>query len=269
MNNKYIGVFDSGVGGLTAVKELMSELPDENIVYFGDTGRVPYGSKSNETIIKYALSDINFLKTHDIKLIVVACGTVSSVAIPEIKDKLDVPVIGVVYPTSLKAAKNTKNKKVGIIGTASTISNKKYEEALYRIDKDIKTVSVACPLFVPLAEAGMTDNEAAYLIAKDYLDVFIKEGVDTLILGCTHYPLLKNTIAKVLGSGVMLIDSGEATAEYVNKYLGENNLLSGKRKNEQYKYFVSDSVLGFSEIAKRFLGRSIDNCVKKIDIEKY
>lgn len=269
MNNKYIGVFDSGVGGLTAVKELMSELPDENIVYFGDTGRVPYGTRSNETIIKYAVSDINFLKTHDIKLIVIACGTVSSVALPYIKERLGIPVIGVVEPTSQAAVKATKNKKIGIIGTNGTIKSQKYEETIRKIDSSIKTLSIACPLFVPLAENGAANSEAAYLIAKDYLDIFKKEEVDTLVLGCTHYPILANTIKRVLGSDVSLIDSGASTAEYVNAYLSANDLLADKRLDEQYKYYVSDSVADFSKIAESFLGKSIDDCVRKIDIEKY
>jgi glutamate racemase len=267
MNNKYIGVFDSGLGGLTFVKELINKLPDENIVYFGDTGRVPYGTRSKETLIKYTNSDINFLKTHDIKLIVIACGTVSSVVMEHLNE--DLKVIGVVEPTSIKAAKVTKNKKIGIIGTNATIKSKKYEETIKKLDPSIKTVSAPCPLFVPFVENGMAESEAAYLVAKEYLDIFKKEGVDTLILGCTHYPLLAKTIKRVLGDSITLIDSGASTAMYVKEYLEKNDMLAGKKQKEQYKYFVSDSTSDFSKIANLFLGKNIDNLVEKIDIEKY
>lgn len=267
MNNKYIGVFDSGLGGLTAVKELMSELPDENIVYFGDTGRVPYGTRSEETLIKYTIGDINFLKTHDIKMIVVACGTVSSVVLPHLNEEL--PMVGVVEPTSYKAIQMTKNKKIGIIGTNATVKSKKYEETIAKLDSSIKTVSNPCPLFVPFVENGMAESEAAYLVAKEYLEIFKKEEVDTLILGCTHYPLLTKTIKRVLGNDIALIDAGVATAEYIREYLIKNNMLASQKKDEQYKYFVSDSVADFSKIANLFLGKSIDNLVRKIDIEKY
>jgi len=267
MNNKYIGVFDSGLGGLTFVKELMKVLPDENIVYFGDTGRVPYGTRSTETLIKYAKGDINFLKTFDIKLIVIACGTVSSVVMEHLNE--DIPVIGVVEGASKKACEMTKNKKVGIIGTSATIKSNKYEQTIKNIDSDIKTTSFACPLFVPFVENGMADSEAAYLVAKEYLDIFKKEGIDTLILGCTHYPHMTNTIKKVLGDNVTLIDSGASCADYVKDYLIKNDMLAIKKQDEQYKYFVSDSTSDFSKIANLFLGKNIDSLVKKIDIEKY
>ncbi|MBE7038846.1 MAG: glutamate racemase [Ruminococcaceae bacterium] len=269
MNNKYIGVFDSGVGGLSAVKEIIKKMPDENIVYFGDTGRVPYGTRSNETITKYAISDMKFLKSHDIKLVVVACGTVSTVALPTLKDEFDIPIIGVVEPAAISACNATKNKKIGVIGTSGTIRSNKYEEQIKSIMPDALVKSIACPMFVPLVENNMADSEAAYLIAKDYLEDFISMGIDTLVLGCTHYPHLKNTIKKVLGNDVTLIDSGAATADFVLEYLTKNNLLCNKTFDEQYKYFVSDSVEGFSKIADVFLGRNIDKMVKKIDIERY
>lgn len=269
MNNKYIGVFDSGVGGLSAVKEIIKKMPDENIVYFGDTGRVPYGTRSNETITKYAISDMKFLKSYDIKLVVVACGTVSTVALPILKDMFDVPIIGVVEPAAISACKATKNKKIGVIGTSGTIRSNKYEEQIKDIMPDALVKSIACPMFVPLVENNMADTEAAYLIAKDYLKEFSKMGIDTLVLGCTHYPHLKQTIKKVLGDKVTLIDSGAATADFVLNYLTKNNLLCDKPFSEQYKYFVSDTVEGFSKIADVFLGRSIDEMVEKIDIERY
>ncbi len=269
MNNRYIGVFDSGVGGLTAVKELIRRLPGENIVYFGDTGRVPYGTRSEETILKYTRSDIRFLNTHDLKLIVVACGTVSAVAVPHIRGELAIPLLGVVEPTSLLACSTTKNGVVGIIGTNGTIKSGKYEATIHAINPNIQTVSAACPMFVPLAENNMANSEAAYLIAKDYLQVFLERGVDTLILGCTHYPLLAPTIRRVLGPGVSLVDAGAATASYVAQYLLENNLLADTTKNEQYKFYVSDSTSDFCKIADLFLGRRIDNLVKQVDIERY
>ena len=267
MNNKYIGVFDSGLGGLTFVKELMKVLPNENIVYFGDTGRVPYGTRSKETLIKYAKGDINFLKTFDIKLIVIACGTVSSVVMEHLNE--DIPVIGVVYGASRDATEKTKNKKIGIIGTSATIKSQKYDETIKNIDDSIETFSNACPLFVPFVENGMAESEAAYLVAKEYLDIFKKENVDTLILGCTHYPHMTNTIKKVLGNNVTLIDSGASCADYVKDYLTKNNILATKKQDEQYKYFVSDSTSDFSKVANLFLGENIDHLVKKIDIEKY
>ena len=269
MDNRYIGVFDSGVGGLTAVKELIKKLPGENIVYFGDTGRVPYGTRSNETIIKYAVSDMNFLKTHDIKLVVIACGTVSSVAIETLKSMFNIPIIGVVEPTAKAAAKATKNKKIGIIGTSSTVASGKYEQAIGEIDKDIFVHSIACPMFVPLAENNMADSEAAYLIAKEYLSCFDGMDIDTLILGCTHYPLLKNTVRRVMGDNVALIDAGKSTADFAAQKLRDENSFAEKKADEQYKFFVSDSVDGFLNVANIFLDKDIGKMIEKIDIERY
>lgn len=269
MDNRYIGVFDSGVGGLSFVKELMRELPGENIVYFGDTGRVPYGTRSPETIKKYAISDMKFLMTHHIKAVVIACGTVSTVAIPTLKKLCDMPIIGVVEPSAIAAVQATRNNKIGIIGTSGTIKSGKYEEEIKEISPDIYTVSVPCPMFVPLVENDMADTEAAYLIANEYLEPLIKEGVDTLILGCTHYPLLTNTIRRVMGENVTLIDSGAATAGYVSEFLRTNDLLSDKCAKEQYKFFVSDCIDNFTNVADKFLGRKIDGLVHKIDIENF
>ena len=269
MDNRYIGVFDSGVGGLTAVKELIKKLPGENIVYFGDTGRVPYGTRSNETIIKYAVSDMNFLKTHDIILVVMACGTVSSVAIETLKSMFNIPIIGVVEPTAKAAAKATKNKKIGIIGTSSTVASGKYEQAIGEIDKDIFVHSIACPMFVPLAENNMADSEAAYLIAKEYLSGFDGMDIDTLILGCTHYPLLKNTVRRVMGDNVALIDAGKSTADFAAQKLRDENSFAEKKADEQYKFFVSDSVDGFLNVANIFLDKDIGKMIEKIDIERY
>lgn len=269
MNNKYIGVFDSGLGGLTAVKELMKVLPEESIIYFGDTGRVPYGTRSNETIIKYVRSDINFLKSFDIKMIIVACGTASSVALPILEKELDIPVLGVVSPTVQAAVNATKNKKIAVLGTSGTINSGKYEQEIKSICSDITVFNKACPLFVPLVENGFTDNKIAELVCKEYLDDVLKEGVDTIILGCTHYPILENTISKIVGESITLINSGAETAKYTKKYLSQNNMLSDKPLENQYRYYVSDSIENFSNVADVFLGKNINDRIEKINIENY
>ena len=267
MPEKYIGVFDSGLGGLTCVKELMEILPDEPIVYFGDTGRVPYGSKSNETIIKYVKSDIKFLQSFDLKMIVVACGTASAIALPQLREELTVPTFGVVDAASIAAANDTKNKRVGIIGTAGSIRSGAYEKKIAEINPEIKTFSVACPLFVPLVEEGYTEGTVVELVAKEYLEKIKASGADTLILGCTHYPLLKEVIRKIMGTGITLIDPGQVTAGNVRDYLDKNNLRS--KKCGEYKFFVSDRPDNFKKLASDFLQRPIDGEIEKIDIEKY
>ncbi|MBQ3181619.1 MAG: glutamate racemase [Clostridia bacterium] len=267
MSQKFIGVFDSGLGGLTCVKEIMDIMPDEPIVYFGDTGRVPYGSKSNETIIKYVKSDIKFLNTFDLKMIVVACGTASAIALPVLCDELTVPTFGVVDAAAREAVKATKNNKIGIIGTAGSIRSGAYEEKIKKLSPEIKTFARACPLFVPLVEEGYTKGEIAHLVAKEYLKEVKDSGVDTLILGCTHYPLLKETIGEIMGADVTLIDPGKVTASYVADYLEKENLRTEGKS--EYKFFVSDYPDGFMRLAQDFLMRKIDGKIEKIDIEKY
>lgn len=269
MPERYIGIFDSGLGGLTAVKELMHLLPDEPIVYFGDTGRVPYGTKSNEAIIKYAKSDIRFLNTFDLKLVIIACGTVSTIALPHLSGMLSVPIFGVVSAAATAAAKETKNKKVGIIGTNGSIRSGAYARLIAEEDPEIETTSVACPLFVPLVETGHTKGEIARLAAEEYLESIRDAGVDTLILGCTHYPLLKETIASVMGDGVSLIDPGRVTAGFVKEYLTENGLLCKGPVAHQHRFYVSDCPDDFMELGSAFLNRPIPGGVEKIDIEKY
>ena len=266
MSEKFIGVFDSGLGGLTCVKELMEILPNEPIVYFGDTGRVPYGSKSNETIIKYVKSDIKFLETFDLKMIVIACGTASAIALPQIKDELKTPVFGVVDAASNAAVLATKNNKIGIIGTAGSIRSGAYVKKIKEKNPDIKTVSKACPLFVPLVEEGFTKGEIVRMVAEEYLKPIKEAGVDTLILGCTHYPHLKEIIGEIMGKNVTLIDPGKVTAAYVSDYLEKNDL---KGQKGTYKFFVSDYPDGFKKLATDFLQREIDGEIEKIDIEKY
>ena len=269
MDNRSIGVFDSGLGGLTAVKEIMKELPDENIVYFGDTGRVPYGTRSKETIIKYSKNDIAFLLSLDVKLIVVACGTVSSLALPEIRGDYKTPIIGVVEATADAAVRATKNGRIGIIGTPGTIKSGSYEKLIRQKNGGIETFSKACPLFVPLVENGHFDTQVAELVVKEYLEEVKKQDVDTLILGCTHYPLLKNTIARYMGPEVTLIDAGAETARALKEHFDKNELHSKQGGGSEYRYFVSDNVDGFESLGSMFLGMKINGQVEKIDIEKY
>ena len=227
MDNRPIGIFDSGLGGLSVVKDFIDLMPFENIVYFGDTGRVPYGTKSRETILRYARQDEAFLLSNDVKMIIAACGTVSSVAYDTLKD-LGVPFLGVVQPSAEKAANLTKNKKVGVIGTSTTVSSNSYKKAIKAIDSEIEVYSVACPLFVSIVEQGWIadDDEVTYLTAKRYLQPLIDAGVDTLILGCTHFPLISGTIAKVMGENVTLISSGGAAAKAAAEILKEKDLLN-------------------------------------------
>lgn len=269
MDNRSVGVFDSGLGGLTAVKQIMCELPKESIVYFGDTGRVPYGSRSEETIIKYSQNDVGFLLSKDVKVIVVACGTVSSVALPFIKKTVNVPIIGVVSAASDAAISATKNGKIGIIGTSGTIKSGAYERYIEGKNPAIETFSKACPLFVPLVENGHFDTMVAELVTEEYLAGIKESGVDTLILGCTHYPLLKNTIARFMGSGVTLIDAGAEVAKELKRLLTENDLCADDSGEGNYSYYVSDNVDGFETLGGTFLEQTILGKVEKIDIEKY
>ena len=267
---EYIGVFDSGLGGLTNVKELNKLLPDENIIYFGDTGRVPYGSRSKETIIKYTLQDIRFLKSFPIKAIVVACGTVSSIALDTIKDTIDIPIIGVVEPTCKKAMETTRNGKIGIIGTEGTIKSGSYRNKMQKANSKLEIYEKACPLFVPLVENGYVKKDATYLIAQEYLQPLKEKGVDTLILGCTHYPLLSEVIGDIMGNDVRLINPGVETAVYTKEFLKENNLLTGSGILGNIEYYVSDDVEKFSYLAQPFLGNNnVLANVKKINIEEW
>ena len=270
MNNKAIGIFDSGLGGLTAVREMLDILPDENIVYFGDTGRVPYGSKSNDTISKYALQDARFLKSMGVKMIVAACGTVSSVA-PDLSAELGLPYTGVVYPTCYSAVQATRTGRIGVIGTAATIASHSYKDRIQAKHPEFTVVEQACPLFVPLVENGMTDpdDEIVRLTVKRYLGVMKDGGVDTIILGCTHYPLLAEAISREMGEGVALIDSGKETALYTKKILEESGLLRTDGGEATQRFYVSDTPDDFKRYAEIFLKRNIDDKVEQINIEEY
>jgi len=271
MDSRAIGVFDSGLGGLTAVRELSRLLPGEKLVYFGDTGRVPYGGRSRETILKYARQDVAFLRQFDLKAVVIACGTVSTTALDTLRTENLFPVWGVVEPAVQAAAAATKNKKVGLIGTAATIRSGAYEKALAAIDPSIEVVARACPLFVPLVENGRTQPGDVVIetVCGEYLEDLKRAEVDTLILGCTHYPLLKEVIGACMGPEVELIDVGAACARYVAGELKQANLLAEEDENSGCSYYVSDTVDGFSALASRFLGRDVTGFVQRVDIDKY
>jgi len=266
-NSNPIGVFDSGIGGLTVVKSLNSFLPNESIIYFGDTARVPYGSKSNSTVIEYSLQNAEFLYKKNVKLIVVACNTASSIALDELRKKFNVPVIGMIEPGAKAALKATKSGNIGIIGTESTVSNKAYSKTLLSLNPEVKVTEKACPLFVPLAEEGWTNHKATKLIAEEYLTGLKESGIDTLILGCTHYPILKNIIQEIVGKNVTLIDSGSAASSEVENYLNGRGIKNTSNDLGFHEYYVSDVPKKFKTIAERFLGKEIEN-IHKVDLEE-
>ena len=260
-----IGVFDSGLGGLSAVREFLHILPNENIVYFGDTGRVPYGNRSRETITRYAFQDTHFLLENNVKMIVAACGTVSSVAGKRLESELPVPYTGVVNPTAFATAKKTKSGRIGVIGTAATINSHSYKARLEKLNPDFKVFEKACPLFVPLVE----DDQIVRLTIKRYLLELVENDIDTLILGCTHYPLLAEAISSVIGNSIELIDSGYETAIYAQKVLKEENLLNNSAEKGTSAFYVSDTPDDFENIAGLFLGKDMEHTVTQINIEKY
>ena len=267
MDNRPIGVFDSGLGGLTVVKQLKKILPDESIVYFGDTGRVPYGTRSRDTIIKYACEDIDFLLKHDVKMIIAACGTVSAVLPKNITDNFDFPYSGVLIPACRAAVRQTKTKKIGVIGTSATIRSGKYAEEISKLLPDASVVSAPCPLFVPLVENGFIErqNKVTRLVAEQYLAPIINNGCDVLILGCTHFPIIKPIIADIVGKDVKLIDPGEQTA-FLAKAVLDN---CGMRSEGSVctSFYVSDEIDSFEKVASVFLNTDIKSShVKKVEL---
>lgn len=271
MDNRPIGVFDSGLGGLTTFAELKKIMPNENIVYFGDTGRVPYGTRSRETIQKYATQDVNFLLSKNVKLIITACGTASSLMPKEVISSLDVLYTGVLKPAAKAAAKTTKNKKVGVIATPATINSKAYERELKSIDCNIEVYQNACPLFVPLVENGFIehDNKITILVAQQYLEPLKKQNIDTLILGCTHYPIIKHIIKDIMGEKVTLIDSGQEAARLACEMLTSNNMLNQDNINTTCEYYISDTVSSFKKNAEQILNHPVNGYIEKVDIENY
>lgn len=254
---KAIGVFDSGVGGLTVVKELIRQLPGENIVYFGDTARVPYGTKSKDTIIKFSVENVKFLLKFDVKLIVVACNTASSIALSSLMFHFKIPIVGVIRPGAKEAVRLTKNKRIGVIGTKTTIQSESYEDEIKRYDKSIKVISRSCPLFVPLVEEGLIRDSVTKEMAQRYLKPLKEAKVDTLILGCTHYPLLKCIIKDVMGSGVNLVDSAHQTAKEVRGLILEKGLANSSKGIPRHDFYVSDEPDNFIKIGRRFLGKAL------------
>lgn len=269
-DNRPIGVFDSGLGGLTVLRELEKELPKESFVYFGDTGRVPYGTKSNATIRQYALQDEKFLLSKNVKYIVAACGTVSAVASDTAKE-LPVNFMGVAENAAKDAVGFTKTKKIGVIGTSATINNKAYEKYISKYCSDAEVISVACPLFVPLVEAGWIsrDDIVVRTTAERYLAPIIEKGVDTLILGCTHYPILSEIIKDIMGDDVVLVNAGVSTAKAVKEELSKNDMLNESESKKEREIYVSDKTTSFSKVAKILLGGEIDDQkVEQVDITK-
>jgi len=259
-----IGIFDSGIGGLTVVKEVIKQLPNEEIVYFGDTARLPYGNKSSETVIKFSLENTKFLLNFGVKFIIVACNTSSSLALPTLRRRFKIPFLGVITPAVREATRITSNGRIGIIGTRATVESNSYQRQIMRINPKFSSFVKACPLFVPLAEEGWTDNEVTTKVAREYLSPLLKKDIDTLILGCTHYPLLKGVVAKVMGKRINYVDSASETANQAKKLLAKASLCANGRKNQaRCRFYVSDEPAVFKKVGRRFLGRSIES-VRKV-----
>lgn len=287
-DDRPIGIFDSGVGGLTVMEEVIRQLPEENILYLGDTARVPYGIRSAETVTRYSLEMTGFLIARGIKLLVVACNTASAFALDAIKERFDVPVIGVIRPGAKRALEATRSKKIGIIGTEGTIRSNSYVHAIndlygskpieikehgaIRFDRyfevslgEFTIYTKACPLFVPLAEEGWASNDVAVLTARHYLEGLRKEPIDTLVLGCTHYPLLKGVISEIMGDGIMLIDSAQETAKEIKETLIRNGIQGSPLSSPKRSFYVTDSPERFIKVGERFLKQKID-IIEKINV---
>lgn len=270
-NRAPIGVFDSGVGGLTVAREIMRNLPNEHIVYFGDTARVPYGSKSRETVIRYSRQIIRFLLTQDVKAIVIACNTATALALDEVEKEFDIPIIGVVEPGAKVAAETTVNKKIGVIATESTINSHMYQRLITQRDPEITVYGKACPLFVPLVEEGWLKDPVTEEVARRYLAELLAQDIDSLILGCTHYPLLRSLLRGIVGEKVTLVNPAYETAKALERLLKEKHLENTGTKapvNEPYRFYVSDAADKFRTFANSILPYDIET-TQKIDIEGY
>ena len=265
-----IGVFDSGIGGLTVTREIMRQLPDENIVYFGDTARVPYGSKSKENIIRFSRQIVRFLKTRHVKAIVVACNTASALALDTLRQETDIPVMGVVEPGARAAVRETRNGKIGVIGTEATIRSEMYTQVIRRMLPDAEVIGNPCPLFVPLVEEGFAKHKIAEEVIDIYLSELRKTDIDTMILGCTHYPLLRSRIMEYFGDAVHIVNPAYETALELKSLLTKMDLLStGEQQAEfPYRFYVSDLADEFKEFANSILPYDV-TMTRKIDIEKY
>ena len=271
MDTRPIGVFDSGLGGLTAVRELARLMPEEDLIYFGDTGRVPYGGRSKDILVKYARQDVAFLRTFNPKAIVIACGTVSTTALDVLQAENDIPIFGVVKPAARASAHVTRNGRVGLIGTKASIRSGAYEQALGALRPGVEVTARACPLLVPLVENGRSrpGDIVAETVVAEYLAPVKSAGADTLILGCTHYPLLREVIGAYMGPGVALVDVGEQCARWVKKQLEWAGLRNGRPGAGRHHYYVSDSTEDFSALASVFLEEDVAAGVEQIDITAY
>ena len=280
MDNRPIGIFDSGVGGLTAVKELKKLLPDEDLVYFGDTGRTPYGTRSKDTILRYVQQDISFLRQQDVKMIVAACGTASAVLTDAVTKRIGLPCTGVIVHAVQKACAMSAQGVIGVIGTTAAVRSGAYGKAIRSVRPDAKVIGRDCPLFVPLVENGFIerDNQVTRMVARQYLEFFRGEGIDTLILGCTHYPILYDivydAISEIADRPVTLIDPGQETAAYVKNQLMQDGLLHEPRDGAEgaggtSRYYVSDTTDRFVEVADRFLGSPVEGTVEQVDIDSF
>ena len=271
MDTRPIGVFDSGLGGLTALRELARIMPDEDLVYFGDTGRVPYGGRSKDILVKFARQDVAFLRTFEPKAIVIACGTVSTTALDVLQEENSIPIFGVVEPASHAAARLTKNGRVGLIGTKASIRSRAYERALEELRPGTAVTARACPLLVPLVENGRfrPGDIVAETVAAEYLAPVKEAGVDTLIMGCTHYPLLRTVIGAYMGPGVALVDVGEQCARWVKKHLEWADLRNGRSGAGRHRYYVTDSPKDYTALASVFLGEDVASEVEQVDITAY
>jgi glutamate racemase len=271
--NAPIGVFDSGVGGLTVVREIMRQIPNEKIIYFGDTARVPYGSKSKETVTRYSRQIVRFLESQDVKAIVIACNTASAYALPELEKEVGIPIIGVVKPGAKVASETTKNGKIGVIATEGTISSGIYSAYIKEIKKDAKVIGKACPLFVPLVEEGLWEDPVTDEIARRYLTEFTQQDkdIDTLILGCTHYPLIRSTLGRIAGEKVTLVNPAYETARELKELLEQKGLLNDRELglgDNRYQFFVSDKADKFQNFANSIIKYGILSA-KVINIEEY
>jgi glutamate racemase len=253
-----IGIFDSGVGGLTVVRAVHEQLPTESVLYLGDTARVPYGTKSSEVVQRYALKCADFLKSQGAKAIVIACNTASAVAVDTIRNTFQIPVLGVIVPGAQAACEASNSGKIGVIGTQGTIESGSYQRAIKGIRPDTEIFAKACPLLVPLAEEGLLHHPATELLAKEYLEPLIAEGIDTLVLGCTHYPLLQPLLEEIAGKSITVINSAAAVATAIKTLLEENNLASTKESHSD-RFFSTDTATRFKAVGKSFLGDRIDD----------
>ena len=270
MDQRPIGVFDSGLGGLTAVRQLRCAMPSENIIYFGDTSRVPYGNRGRDTLLKYARQDMHFLRSFDLKAVVIACGTVSTNCLETLQGENDIPIVGVVAPTVRRAVAATRNRRVGMVATRASVRSGAYERAFWDADPSVEVFSQPCPLFVPLVEEGRCrpGDAVVEMVAEEYLRPLRELGVDTLVLGCTHYPLLVDVIGRAMGDAVTLVDAGAESARAVQELLLSGGGLADRPSGEAV-YYTSDQVVEFQRLASLFLGEDVAGQARHVDISRY